>query len=449
MKPKIQPTPVSTEVPAPAVSEKLPAFDRKASPDDKIGTGVPQQYKDTANQSANVMWRAKIKGRKLLADTIPLHVSLKTFDKPEAMPIDEIHSKVKELGLERPDPSKLKFEPTTFTSPRTGKTYYMLKLHGTDPAYQKFNDHFKGQGITHDKFFGHVTVDKELHDQIQKEGIQPHEVEFSPLMIEHGANNPTHLFPDSQSHKDHSDDITPKKLNPMPVKKTEEQVGEVLMKPYRSEAQRRWAHTANGKEALGGDAAVHEWDEATKGKKLPEKLEKGALKNMGAAAAMVGALSGSPNMAHAPNQPAQSYSSDRMLQAISQVESSGGQNTKHAAIPGNMHHGEHALGSFGLTPVVIRETVKMNPQLKREHPKALHLRGQDMAHYLQDNPGLEQKLAANHLHRLEHHFGNDPAKIGMSWLDGITGTKQKLKQGFNPNTHWHARKVLDAYSKGK
>lgn len=44
-----------------------------------------------------------------------------------------------------------------------------------------------------------------------------------------------------------------------------------LSKPYASNAQRRWAHTANGKKALGGEAAVHEWDEATKGKKLPER----------------------------------------------------------------------------------------------------------------------------------------------------------------------------------
>ena len=46
---------------------------------------------------------------------------------------------------------------------------------------------------------------------------------------------------------------------------------EVLQKPYVSEAQRRWAHTSSGMEALGGKSGVHEWDEATKGKKLPER----------------------------------------------------------------------------------------------------------------------------------------------------------------------------------
>jgi hypothetical protein len=44
--------------------------------------------------------------------------------------------------------------------------------------------------------------------------------------------------------------------------------------PYKSDAQRRWAHTKAGKEALGGEAGVHEWDEATKGKNLPERVSK-------------------------------------------------------------------------------------------------------------------------------------------------------------------------------
>ncbi len=42
--------------------------------------------------------------------------------------------------------------------------------------------------------------------------------------------------------------------------------------PYSSDAQRRWAHTATGEKALGGPSKVAEWDQATKGKKLPEKV---------------------------------------------------------------------------------------------------------------------------------------------------------------------------------
>ena len=65
------------------------------------------------------------------------------------------------------------------------------------------------------------------------------------------------------------------KQQPKPnLPKSEKGEGEKLEKPYRSEAQRRWAHTESGKKALGGEAGVHEWDESSKGKKLPEKVGK-------------------------------------------------------------------------------------------------------------------------------------------------------------------------------
>jgi len=44
--------------------------------------------------------------------------------------------------------------------------------------------------------------------------------------------------------------------------------------PYKSDAQRKWAHTKTGIKALGGKAKVSEWDAASKGKKLPNKVKK-------------------------------------------------------------------------------------------------------------------------------------------------------------------------------
>ena len=44
--------------------------------------------------------------------------------------------------------------------------------------------------------------------------------------------------------------------------------------PYKSERQRRWAHTKAGTKALGGKKAVEEWGKATKGKKLPKVAPK-------------------------------------------------------------------------------------------------------------------------------------------------------------------------------
>ena len=62
--------------------------------------------------------------------------------------------------------------------------------------------------------------------------------------------------------------------------KSEECEAPPLTKPYSSDAQRRWAHTAAGTKALGGKAHVHEWDESTKGKNLPEHVHKSESKDV-------------------------------------------------------------------------------------------------------------------------------------------------------------------------
>jgi hypothetical protein len=42
--------------------------------------------------------------------------------------------------------------------------------------------------------------------------------------------------------------------------------------PFKSKAQERWGNSPAGKKALGKEG-VKEWDSATKGKKLPEKVK--------------------------------------------------------------------------------------------------------------------------------------------------------------------------------
>jgi hypothetical protein len=48
----------------------------------------------------------------------------------------------------------------------------------------------------------------------------------------------------------------------------------VVMPPYKSEKQRKWAHSPAGTKALGGKEKVKEWDRESKGKKLPERAPK-------------------------------------------------------------------------------------------------------------------------------------------------------------------------------
>lgn len=44
--------------------------------------------------------------------------------------------------------------------------------------------------------------------------------------------------------------------------------------PYKSLAQEKWAHTKRGMKSLGGKSKVAEWDNASRGKKLPIKVKK-------------------------------------------------------------------------------------------------------------------------------------------------------------------------------
>lgn len=48
--------------------------------------------------------------------------------------------------------------------------------------------------------------------------------------------------------------------------------------PFKSEAQRRWAHTKAGTKALGGKKAVAEWERATGDRKLPKYAPKNRSK---------------------------------------------------------------------------------------------------------------------------------------------------------------------------
>ena len=49
--------------------------------------------------------------------------------------------------------------------------------------------------------------------------------------------------------------------------------------PYKSKAQAAWAHSKSGLKALGGAAKVAEWDNASRGMKLPvrSKAARGIL----------------------------------------------------------------------------------------------------------------------------------------------------------------------------
>ena len=163
-----------------------------------IGEGVHKEYRETAKNGGDILWHVTIKGRNELTPGISLHMSLKVFEDKKDMDVEELKRKVKEFDIQTPDPSKLKFSTTIFTSERDGLKYYMLLIDGSDKAYEDFYNSLRHCGTVYKKFLPHITIDKELYDTINEDGLLPEEIKFQTLTIEAGAGNTVYEFDKSE-----------------------------------------------------------------------------------------------------------------------------------------------------------------------------------------------------------------------------------------------------------
>lgn len=428
----------------------------------------PKEYAKRANEGMMLGYPVRIAGKQARPDNgITYHSTIKVFN-PKKDHAHKVHELAQHLPLNPPDAKNTQIEPTTFKD-RNGNDIHVLKLKGNSAEkIKEHNGKFAHMGDPQPYAYNaHISVDQPTWEKIKASGAKTaHEagIEFGNAELKRGPKT-------IKTYRHEADSAEPKfpdesdftaKINSKKTQKSEDTIGaKPLMKPYVSEAQRRWAHTSSGKEALGGNASVHEWDEATKRKKLPEKvgktepLEKGALKNAGMALGMAGALAGSMHPASAGNRsPANipkhavatpSYDHSKMLRTIAQVESNNGANTNHPTAS----NGETVFGKYGLMPNTIKDTIKGHKDLAAKHGKALALNGQQLQNYMHDNKGLEDLIADRHLSHMEHVLGNNPEHLGYGWLNGAQGTLNAIRQKKDIKNHWHVRKIRDAYSKGK
>jgi hypothetical protein len=364
---------------------------------DLIKAENPEAYKKLAEQGVMVGFPARIKGQAHRADIgIPYHSTVKFFNPEKDHPRD-IHAIASKMSLTPPDPKTTRIEPGQFKD-RMGNDVYVIKLHGKHADEIKgHNAKFSHMGYPANfEYQPHVSVDKKTWDNIvASKATTAHEagIDFGPAELRRGHQ---------------------------------------ILATYKPKIAA----------PLGGEHQSEDKLAAS------EDMNKSVFRNLAAGAAMTAGLAMAPS-ANAPiHQPAQ-YSSQKMLHAIADVESSGGKNENHAAGGGPIHGNEHAFGKYGLMPETIRETIHMNRDLATKHSKAMRLKGTDLNHYMQDNPGLEDQIATKHLSRLEHHFGQNPSTIGYAWLNGVKGTYDAQKHKKDLGSHWHAKKVREAYEKEK
>lgn len=350
----------------------------------------PQAYAKLASTGFILAHPVKINGQEKRHDNgIPYHASVKFFDKESD---DQNHAHKAAAGLDHQhiDPKHVGLEPKVLKD-RNGNDVYAIGLKGAHADKLK-EQHNKLSNFGHKENYewnAHISVPKSVHDDIKLKGHKTaHEagIEFGPAELRRGPKT---------------------------------------IKTYHSKIEKS------------------------------EPLEKGALKTMLTAGSMAAALASPQNTStKVPSQgglhptvsaaPNNGYSRDKMLNAISQVESSGGKNTKHKPTSQGT-----AYGRFAEMPDVIHDTIRLNPDLKRQHGKALRLQGDNLNHYMQDNKGLEDLIAQKHLGRLEHHFGNNPEAISFAWNQGIKGTNRALKAKQNISAHPYVQKFKRYYESGK
>lgn len=365
----------------------------------------PAAYKRLAEEGIMVAHPVSINGQDTRPDIgIGYHSTVKFFDPSKDHPTS-IHDVARGLKMPIPDPHKTAIEPSTFKD-RFGNDVYVVKLHGEHADQMRANNEkFSHMGFpVNYEFKPHISVDKNTWDRIVSSGAKTaHEagISFGPAQLKQGYRV-----------------LTTYKHGAVPVATQE---NEPLAASEKMEG---------------------------------EQLSKG-LKHMASAAAIAGVIGlaqpvkdATPAINTQQQSSANQYDSGKMLRAIASVESSGGKFTNHRMLNGHPD-GDQAYGKYGLMPNTIRETIRMNRDLKSKYSKVQSLDGSDLKHFMQDNPGLEDKIAAKHLARLEHHFGKDPAKLGYSWLNGIQGTYKATKENKDIKNHWHVVKIKDAYGREK
>lgn len=223
----------------------------------------PEAYKKLASTGFLLAHPVKIKGQDKRHDNgVLYHASIKFFDKENDKP-EHAHETASKLEMHPPNPKEVGIEPKVLKD-RNGNDVYAIGLTGKHAdKLKEHHDKFSHMGHKDSyKWGAHISVPKSVHDEIKSKGHKTaHDagIEFGHAELKRGPNT-------LKTYKS-------KEVKKAEIVETSEKF-DPLMKPYKSDAQRRWAHTEAGKKALGGEAGVHEWDEATKGKKLPEKVAK-------------------------------------------------------------------------------------------------------------------------------------------------------------------------------
>jgi hypothetical protein len=116
---------------------------------------------------------------------------------------------------------------------------------------------------------------------------------------------------------------------------------------------------------------------------------------------------------------------DNFLNAISQVESSGGQNLNHPVIQNGLQAGQQAMGSYGLLPNTVQELTN-RARLQGQMTPQMAAASRNPAS-IESNPDLEKQYA-NQLANRVLTREQDPYMAAYAWNSGHNLTPDQIRE---------------------
>lgn len=120
----------------------------------------------------------------------------------------------------------------------------------------------------------------------------------------------------------------------------------------------------------------------------------------------------------------------QFLDAISNIESSGGKNFKHPTMESGIHEGETAIGRYGLMPNTVNEVLnrmRMNGTLTDDLSQLKDLDPDTLKQTLESRPDLEHKIAKTLASKVLQKQ-QDEEKAAFSWNKGHNLTPERINQ---------------------
>lgn len=267
------------------------------------------------------------------------------------------------------------------------------------------------------------------------------------VIVQHNGNKMPHAHPNIIAlAKDPRKDLNSKINMKGVAEQARKEPGDAWERDHQKMVQRQQSAEAYKKQKFGKREAI---TTPTLSKSDISSKIKSGLAGLAIAASTLSPVSTSSIESNKPEAqeiaqvPKPPTMKEKILSGIKQIESSGGKNTNHKTItkPGMMH-GDRAYGNYGLMPIIIKETVKKDPGLMKQHGKILTLTGDDVHEYMDKNPGLQDKIASKHYDRIAKYFGDSPHKIGYAWLNGIAGTMAAINAKKSIAQHHYVKKLM-------